>query len=330
MAISTTFAPNAPAAKTGQGSAIGNREDLSSELTILAPEETPILSMCSKGKATSTFHEWTVDTLDTPSTAGISEGTDVSAFTDKFAARARLGNYVQIHRRDYLVSNLQNAVTSVGPANVAQAEAKAMRELKRDIEATIASNNELTVENGAGVPYGVRGLGKWIQNGAQATNPVPSAYRTPTASVLTAALTESTLNDLLGSIYTQTGETGNLTMVANVALRKVIANFARIDDATTSSYVINEDAGSRKITLSVSLFDSDFGTVRIVTGNPACMPTGTTNIGYVLDPKYLGYSTLIPMGSTRLENKGGGERGFVDCTGTLLCKTPLAHGKIAY
>ncbi len=61
MAISTTYNPNAPSATTGVGSAVSNREDLSNELAILAPEETPLLSLCSKGKATSTFHEWTLD-----------------------------------------------------------------------------------------------------------------------------------------------------------------------------------------------------------------------------------------------------------------------------
>jgi hypothetical protein len=95
---------------------------------------------------------------------------------------------VLLKRRDYLVSNLQQAVTSVGPANIAQAEAKSMREIKRDIEATLASDNEMTVENGAGTPYGMRGLGKWIQSSAQATNPVPADYRTPSGSILSALL----------------------------------------------------------------------------------------------------------------------------------------------
>ena len=137
MPISTSYSPNAPAARTGQGSAISNREDLSNELTLLAPEETPLLSLCGKGSAKSTFSEWTADKLAAPATAGISEGTDVNSFSDKFADRARLGNYVQIFRRDFLVSNLQQAVNSVGPANIAQAEAKSMRELKRDVEARI-------------------------------------------------------------------------------------------------------------------------------------------------------------------------------------------------
>lgn len=329
MPISNTYSPSAPAGKTSTGSAIGNREDLSDVLTLLAPEETPILSLAAKGKATSTLHEWVVDTLAAPSTDGVSEGADVTSFTDKFAGRARLSNYTQIFRRDYLVSNLQQAVTSVGPANVAQAEAKCMRELKRDAEAAICSNNDRSVEDGAGTPYKLRGLGDWLDSAGPSD--VPAAFRTPAGSIETSSLTESDLQDILGSIYSKTGEVGNLTLVANIALRKVIANFTRTDgNSGETVYQVNQDATSKKITLSVSLFDSDFGLVRVVNGNPACMPTANTHVGYVIDPKYIGFSTLIPMGSTRLENQGGGERGYVDMAGTLVCRTPQAHGKIAY
>ena len=332
MPISNTYQPSAPTAKTGQGSAVSNREDLSNELSILAPEETPILSLCGKGKASATYSEWTVDSLAAPATTGISEGSDVTSFSDKFADRARLGNYIQLMRRDYIVSNLQQAVTSVGPANVAQAEAKSMREIKRDIEATIASDNEMTVENGAGTPYGMRGLGKWIQSTAQATNPVPAAYRTPSGSLFTSGtLSESNFNSIVGSIFAKNGEMNSLTLVANVALRQLISNFTRATPASAGvTYHVNQDATSKQITLSVNLYDSDFGLVKIVNGNPSCMPTGSTNVGYVLNPKYLAFNTLIPMGATRLENQGGGERGFIDVAGTLCVKHPQAHGKIAY
>jgi hypothetical protein len=331
MPISNTYQPNAPAAKSGQGSAVSNREDLSNELSILAPEETPILSLCGKGKASATYTEWTVDSLAAPATTGISEGSDVTSFSDKFADRARLGNYIQLMRRDYIVSNLQQAVTSVGPANVAQAEAKSMREIKRDIEATIASDNEMTVENGAGTPYGMRTLGKWIQSTAQATNPVPAAYRTPSGSIITSTLNESSFNTMIGSIFAKNGEMNSLTLVANVALRQLISNFTRATPASAGvTYHVNQDATSKQITLSVNLYDSDFGLVKIVNGNPSCMPTASTNVGYVLNPKYLSFNTLIPMGATRLENQGGGERGFIDVAGTLCVKHPQAHGKIAY
>ena len=331
MPISNTYQPSAPAAKAGQGSAVSNREDLSNELSILAPEETPILSLCGKGKASATYSEWTVDSLAAPATTGISEGSDVTSFSDKFADRARLGNYIQLMRRDYIVSNLQQAVTSVGPANVAQAEAKSMREIKRDIEATIASDNEMTVENGAGTPYGMRGLGKWIQSTAQATNPVPEAYRTPSGSIIASAISETSFNTMIGSIFARNGEMNSLTLVANVALRQLISNFTRAQPANAGvTYHVNQDATSKQITLSVNLYDSDFGLVKIVNGNPSCMPTASTNVGYVLNPKYLGFNTLIPMGATRLENQGGGERGFIDVAGTLCVKHPQAHGKIVY
>lgn len=329
MAISNTYQPSVPTSPSSTGSNVGNREDLSNELTLLAPEETPILSLAAKSRASSTFHEWVVDGLAAPSTAGISEGQDVTSFTDQFSGRARLGDYTQLFRRDYLVSNLQQAVSSVGPANVAQAEAKAMRELKRDVEARICSSSDMTAENGAGTPYTFRGLGSWISNSAQTTNPVPAAYRTPTDSIVSSSFTEDNFNTILSSIFTQTGEMGNLTLVANVTLRKLVSNFARAADLTgTEIYRVNQDADSKKITFSVSLYESDFGLVKVMNGNPACMPSGT--VGYVLDPKYIGFATLIPMGATRLENQGGGERGYVDMAGTLVCKSPLAHGKVAY
>jgi hypothetical protein len=327
MSISNTYQPNAPQAKLGTGSAISNREDLSNELTLLAPEETPLLSLCSKGKASGTFSEWTADVLSAPSTAGISEGTDVTSFDDKFASRARLGNYTQIFRRDYIVSNLQQAVSSVGPANVAQAEAKSMRELKRDVEAAICSDNDRSVENGAGTPYALRGLGDWLDSAGPSD--VPAAYRTPLASII-GSPTDTTFNGLISSIYTVNGEANNLTLIAGVALRQVISNFQRSSGQASSEavYTVNQDASSKKITHAVTMYDSDFGVVNVINGNPSCMPSA--NRGYVVNPKYLGFNTLIPMGSTRLENQGGGERGFVDMVGTLVCKHPGAHGKIAY
>jgi hypothetical protein len=325
MPISTTYSPNAPAARTGQGSAISNREDLSNELTLLAPEETPLLSLCGKGTAKSTFSEWTADKLAAPVTTGISEGTDVTSFSDKFAERARLGNYVQIFRRDFLVSNLQQAVNSVGPANIAQAEAKAMRELKRDVEARICSNSDRSVEDGAGTPYALRGLGDWLDSAGPAD--VPAAYRTPAASIAASAPNETTFNDIIASIFSVNGEANSLTLIANVALRKVISNFTRSSGAAASEavYRVSQNAEAKKVTHSVQMYDSDFGIVKIINGNPDCM-TGAS--GFVVNPSYLQFNTLIPMGATRLENQGGGERGFVDMTGTLCVKHPGAHGKI--
>ncbi len=329
MATSATFNPTGPTVKSGQGSAITNREDLSNELQLLAPEKTPLYSLCAKGSAKSTFYEWPIDRLDDPNADGVSEGADVDVFDDKFAGLARVGSYVQKFRRSWRVSDLQNAVDSAAPVNAAKAEVKAMRELKRDIEFAICSDSEMQQESGTGSPYKLRGLGRWLQSTAQSTNPVPEDYRTPTASILTAAPTEITTNDLVASIFTENGETNNLTVVAGVTLRKRIAEFTRTDNnASETVYNVMQNATEKRVTLAVQVFDSDFGLLSIANGNPKCMPAATR--GYVVNPSFLGFNTLIPFGSTRLENQGGGERGFVDMTGTFVCKHPKAHGKIAY
>ena len=323
---------------TNPGSGVSNREDLTDVLTILAPEETPILSSASKQKANATFVEWTVDSLAAPSTAGVSEGADVTAFTDKFSGRARLGNYTQKFRRDYMVSDLQEAVESVGPAKVAQAEAKAIRELKRDIEATLSGTQDRSVENGAGTAYGLRGLGDWLDSAGPAD--VPANFRTPADSVYTAAeanaaaFTETTLNDIITSIYRTTGATNNLTLVADTGLRRVISDFARLDSVIGANNVrnVNYDGGSSQIKLSVEMYQSDHGMVSIVNANPDCTPNfgGQTSdsSGYLINPEYFGLAELIPMGSTRLPNLGGGERGYVDCALTSLMYHPGAHGVI--
>ena len=339
MSFSNTFDT------TNTGSGVSNREDLTDVLTILAPEETPVLSSANKQSASATNVEWTVDSLSAPNTAGITEGADVTAFTDKFAGRARLGNRIQKFRRDYMVSDLQEAVDSVGPAKIAQAEAKAIRELKRDIEATLCGEQDKATEDGIGTANALRGLGKWIESvsntgGAGTPSDVPSAFLTENESIVdtdATVFTESELNNIITSVFKVTGSTNDLMLIADTALRKDISDFARTagvsgtDADSVRSVNYNGESGSIK--LSVDLYQSDHGIVSIVNANPDCMPASSETAreggsGYLVNPEYYGLHELIPMGSTRLPNLGGGERGFVDCALTLGVYHPGAHGKI--
>jgi hypothetical protein len=335
MAFSNTYDTTNP------GSGVSNREDLTDVLTILAPEETPVLSSASKQKANATFVEWTVDALSAPSSTGIREGADVTfdADADVFAGRARLGNYIQKFRRYYQVSDLQEAVESVGPAKIAQAEAKSIRELKRDIEKTLCGTQDRAVEDGSSTAYALRGLGKWIDSTTTAgggNSDVPDSFKTPADSIHAAsegAFTETVLNNLITSIFRETGTTNSLTMVADTAVRRIISDFARTAGVSgtdaDSVRTVNYNGDSAQIKLSVEFYQSDHGMISIVNGNPDCMPDTTNkDYAYLLNPEYYGIHELIPMGSTRLPNQGGGERGYVDCALTLGVYHPQAHGKI--
>ncbi len=325
MAFSNTFT-------TLPGSASSNREDLTDILSVLAPEETPVLSGGSRKKATNVNFEWTLDKLDDPAAAGVVEGADVATFTDAFAARERTSNYVQKFRRDYMVSDLQEATDSVGPAKLAEAEAKSIRELKRDIELTLCGAQDKQVGTGSDA-YLTAGLGAFIDD-TPATGLVPSGFETPASSIYaTTGFNEAKFNDLISSIYRQTGNVDSLTLVADTGLRRVISDFARVGGLLSDSVrSVNYDGGSSTIKLSVELYQSDHGIVSIINGNPACMPastgTTTTATGYLVNPEYYGIHELIPMGSTRLPNQGGGERGYVDCVLGLGVYHPQAHGKI--
>ena len=189
----------------------------------------------------------------------------------------------------------------------------------------------MSAENGVGTPYKLRGLGKWIQNGAQATNPVPEAFRTPLDSIKddSSTLLESEFNDLITSIYRETGTTNSLTLIADTGLRRVISDFARIGAGSNDVREFNVSGDSGNIRLSVELYQSDHGVVSIINMNPDCAPDTTNkDTGYLINPEYYGIHELIPMGSTRLPNLGGGERGYVDCSLTLGVYHPQAHGKI--
>lgn len=313
------------------GSAVSNREQISNMVWMLEPENTPISSLAKKGKATATFAEWVVDKLADPAAPAIVEGADTSSFADKFEGRAKLGNRVQTFERNWMVSKQQQAVTSVGPADYAQAKMKSFKEIRRDIEFAIVSDNDLQAEDGAGSGGRLRGLGDWLDSAGPSD--VPSAYRTPANSLSAAgnSITEDAFNTLLQSRFDQTGNAPQLTAVLDSTLRRTISNFMRSEGTTTSTvYNINQNASERKITLSVKVFDSDFGYVSIVNSNPDCSPVagGDLDRGYVIDPNYVEVKELIAIGEKPLPDNGGGPRGLVDCALTL-CVDPRAHCKIS-
>jgi len=130
-------------AKASTTNVTGNREQLLDIISLIEPEMTPVFSMARKKKATSTFPEWQVDSMEEPSFDGVDEGEDVTTFANKRANSARLGNYIQKFRRSYQVSDIQELVDTAGvKSEFAYAKAKSVREMKRDAEAAICSSQD--------------------------------------------------------------------------------------------------------------------------------------------------------------------------------------------
>ena len=319
-------------ASTKTYSVAGNREDLSDIVTLLEPESTPLVSMAKKGNATGTFFEWQCDDLSTAAFAGVLEGEDASSFDDKAANRAKLGNYVQKLRRTYAVSDLQEIVDTAGVASeYANAESKAVRELKRDLEAAVCSAQDRDADDGTN-PYKTRGMLKWLGVGGQPAD-VPAGFQN-VANDTTGTQTETTFNNVLQELYEANGMPGGqLTLIAGPGLKRDISDFARQEGTTTAlNFQVTQPAESKSISLVVNMYEGDFGNVAVVPSlflnRTSGSATVDTNAGLLIDPEYIAVNTLKAESNSELENKGGGRRGFCEVIAGLACLSPKAHGKV--
>ncbi len=323
-----------------KGGLNSNREELLDLTTVLSPRQAPIYGLLSKQKVSADKVEWTVDSLRDPADVAVIEGVDVdfsasgSTDAEQFSDLARLDNRVEHFRDQFLVSKKQEVYDSVTPVKLQQAEEKAASQLLRDIEKSIASDQGAVAGTGS-VAGKSRGLGEWIKNGEQSDDAttVPAAFRTPEASMHTtnAALTESGFAGILGSIFNEVGEMQDLHLVADTALRNHIVDEFTRADSTGTSVRYNVEGSEAVVEYNVELFRGPFGIVKIITANPKCMPESAANKhdrGYILDPSLLGWGEALSMGSTMLEDRGAGPRGYIDCMGTLICKGPNGLGKI--
>jgi hypothetical protein len=129
----------------------GIREDLSSLISDISPEETPFYRMCKKTTSKQSKKEWQLDALDAHTSLNASvQGDDTTGLTA--AATTRAGNYHQIIKKGVVVSGTLQAVDAAGREDelVYQLD-KRMREVKRDLEASLTSANAATAGAAASV-----------------------------------------------------------------------------------------------------------------------------------------------------------------------------------
>lgn len=317
----------------------GVRESLTDLLTVLEPEETPVLSRINKASAPGqAYHEWQMDSLEVPVFPGVLEGEDVSSFSNKSENRARAGNYIQKFRKSWKVSDILEATDVAGVnSEVARAKSKCTQEIKRDIESCICSDQDRQADTGT-VPFKVRAIGDWIDSSGPSD--VAAAFRTPSASVDTssgAALSETVINGVLQSMYETSGGKKNYFVPCGPTFKSYVSQFQRATgvSGTTKTYQVTQDAKEHRIDLSVDIYNSDFGQIALVPsmflGRTTGGTFGTTQRmrAYVIDPSLLSLNYMKALGSSDLDDEGGGKRGYVDTILTLVCKNPKGLGKFA-
>jgi hypothetical protein len=324
---------------------VGKREDLSDLIAIADMKETPFTTMVPKsGAATNTHFEWQLDNYLTPNMGGVLDGIDATAanWENEVANRARVGAYVQKMWRVPAVSDFAENVSDVAGVGkeeeMANCVAKAIEELKRDIEATTCSDQPMQLQTGT-VPYLSRGLGVWIQATSDTVLPIPAAYLTPTASILTGVntgtLTEAQVQTLFLSVFNQTGRQGEFVGLVSANLKMAFTSFSLFQPQSTTSMPVRRIASEEgEIRASIDVYHGDFGRVTLhptlFNGYPANYPIGAPDIwrGYFLDMDKLALRFNRRPRFVPLPDLGGGPRGIVDAIFGLQVNNPLGHAKI--
>lgn len=332
------------------GTTGGNREDLRNILTILEPEETPFTSMVKKGDAPSAvLVEVLADNLRKPRINGTKEGQDAGKGNNKAKNRTRFGAYVHRIQDEFGVTDVQQAISQRGGTAAVESEygnskAKTIREMKRDIEAIACANQD--TQGGSDADMQTRGAFSWVQAAAQSTQPVPALFRPtggdPLATTSTILVhgttappcfTEAQLNAVLKNLSKVYGGKREYQCIAGDNVTETIDNFSRVNSlAVNSRYMVNDNASTHTITLSVQVFDSSFGQINVIP-TQFNMVSGTTgdgdaNAALILNMNLWQMLFLENLHAVDQEENAGGESGYAKAMFSLLCLNPKGNGKL--
>jgi len=330
----------------------GKREALADTISLVDAKSTPFTSMAPKvAKPGNTLFRWQVDSLPSVSAeqAGIVDGTDVDPngasiknYVKDGATQYRyeLSNHIQIFRESTRVSPLTTDIAVVAGvrSELSNNVAKATETLKRKMEKTICSANLPKADDGASQGYATRGLDSWIKNDftGDAYLPVPSAFRTPTTSISavgTAALDELVVQNILASVFEQTGRTQEFDLLGGYKLKQAFTalTYTTRQNANTSTAsvirTLNRESEQSVYKSSIDVFEGDFGSIRIHTSlflkNNFC--------GYLLnwDLVGVGYGGNIAQ-VKELTDNGGGPARMVEAIATCIVKNPLGLAKFDF
>jgi hypothetical protein len=285
-----------------QGARVGIREELSDLITNVDAKETPITSMARRGsKPGNTTFRWQVDRNPDPSVElGILDGKDVDPTNPStnpdfkqytLGYRTEVENNIHMFRRAVHVSNLTQDILNIAGVKdeLSRQLAKATIDLKRSMEITFTSDILPAIDDGT-TPYRTRCLTAWIKKdkATAATNAdkygvqnqqiraIDENFVTPESSIIgtgtdVTTLNENTVQDLMTSVYEQTGQFKNHEAVVGTKLKRQFTELVYTTRAPASPGGANpsgvrstRDANADTIKASVDYFEGDFGKLALI------------------------------------------------------------------
>ena len=332
------------------GTQSGGREDLSDLIANVDARSTPFTSMAKKGKKPgNVLMGWQMDAYEDPQVTGTVDGTDVDmtsagSFTNPAKNRALMQNYAQIFRRVFRVSSLANEIQVVAgvKSELANGIAKKLVEIKRDMEMTFLNDADAQVDNGTNA-YLTKSMGSFLHasgtGGGGSDITVPSAFRCTAIDTTTSAtLAESNVQDVLKTLFTNTGIIRDYDLLLGTSLKRAFTNFTQSvtsTAATESSHDVtaspiktfNQEATSKSYINCIDLFEGDFGRLRL---HPSTFIAESGSAvafkGYAIpfDQVEIRYGKLPQI--KELTDNGGGPARLIEAVAALVVYNPKGVG----
>lgn len=310
------------------------REDLQDVIHELDPMDTWALTNLEQVQARSTFHEWLADDLAAAAANLVREG-DEAGFTTAAPAR-RLGNYMQISTKTFIVSDTLEVVDKAGRrTETGRLGTKLLKELKRDMEFALVRNQASSLGADA-TARATAGMESWIAgptsntagtlanvvsattNGASHTTPGFSGgtVASPTDGT-TGALTIGQLNAALGGAWEDGGDPR--VILVGAKQKAVIDSFSGI-----AQRQINVGRAEAPIIGAANMYVSSYGSPHMVVLSRYVRDS----VVLCLDPDYWAVAYLRKPQMKDLAKTGDATKKLLVTEFGLVCRNPNASSKV--
>lgn len=316
-----------PAGTYQQYQAKGIREDLSDLIDDISPVEFPFYSNAKKGKAKQNKHEWQFDALDTQTNANaMIEGNDITFITATPTTRA--ANFLQTLSKGVSVSGKLRASNTAGRADELTYQLdKRMREIKRDLEASLTQNNAATAgaAASAGLMAGFEGFVTQYITVGQTTSTATTPGIDSTLNYVATAPTdctqgtvaESQLKSIIQTVWNAGGDPKTI-MTGGLGKQK-LAGFS----GNATRFLGTPKNQQTQIIGGVDTYVSDFGVHSLVPNRFM-----RTRVALLIDFDHVKVVNLRPFTMEKLGKTGDADKYQIIGDYSLEVTNPKAHGKI--
>lgn len=246
------------------------REDLQDAIYNVSPYDTPILSRLRQAKVNNQFVQWQTDSFRAAAANAMLEGI---AFTAKdLVSPARASNLTQIFYESGQISDVQRQVAHAGMDDpVVYYEGKKVVELKKDIELALVKGSAATGTTGT----------------AMQMNGFMNCLSTNKTSLSGITFTESIFTNLLQLGWTNS-DVQPTEVYVGPQLKRTISNYS----TRVTPFI---DAETKKQMVTVSNYESDFGSVTVHLHRNLTSAASSVNEILIIDPNWFATGWLQPL-----------------------------------